>query len=42
MRGSILNYRSFFTNDQAQIYARASTAQLTVLELTYETLQSLV
>ena len=41
MRGSILNYRSFFTDDQAQIYARCTTSQVTLLELNYSTLTSL-
>lgn len=41
MRGSVLNYRTFFTSEPSQVYVRAAKNSI-VLEITYEQLVKFV
>ncbi len=37
-----MNYRTLFMNETAQIYAKAVSSQVTVLQITFEALKSLI
>ena len=41
MRGSVLNYRTFFMEEPAQVFARAAK-NVTVLEITFKELSQFV